>query len=179
MERKPKPKTVQMRDRWRAGKIALYAGTFVAPITPATIVTIINWEEWFSKSSISLPFGFATLLVTVILAIVGVLNSGKVFKKADIALFVLAGFFACVGLVNLFLASLFAQMGYMWLYTASGLLVSASCLIAEEKVVEPNLKLYNKLIEENCLDAKSKRKKKKEEQAKLDAEEDAKRQAVD
>lgn len=179
MERKPKPKTIQMRDRWRAGKVALMAGTFVAPVTPATIVTIINWEEWFSKSSISLPFGFASLLVTVILAIVGVLKSDKVFKKADVALFVLAGFFACIGLVNLFLASLFSQIGYMWLYTSSGLLASGACVLTEEKVVEPNLQLYNKLIEENCLDAKSKRRKAKEEQARKDAEEDAQRQATE
>lgn len=179
MTKKPKYKTVQMYHRWNAGKWALLSGTFACPILPATIVTLINWEEWFNKSSISLPFGFATLLLTVVLAILGVLKSDVVFKKADIALFCLSGFFMCIGLTCLFLASLFSQMGYMWLYVGSGLLGSGTCVVVEKKVFEPNIELYKKLIAENCLDAKSKRKAKKEEQARKDAEEDAKRQAVD
>lgn len=179
MRKKPKLKTIQMYRRWNSGKWALLSGTFACPLVPATIITLINWEEWFNKSSISLPFGFATLLLTVVLAIVGVLKSETVFKKVDIALFCLAGFFMCIGLTCLFLASLFSQMGYMWLYVGAGLLGSGTCVVVEKKVFEPNIKFYKNLIDENCLDTKSKRRAKKEEQARKDAEEDAKRQAVD
>lgn len=179
MNKKPKLKTVQMYHRWNAGKWALLSGTIACPIVPATIVTLINWEEWFDKASASLPFGFASLILTVILAIVGVLKSGAIFKKIDVAIFCLAGFFMCIGFTCLFLASLFTQMGFMWLYVGAGLLGSGVCVVVERHIVEPNIKLYKGLIEENCLDEKSKRKKKREEQARKDAELDAQRQAVD
>lgn len=179
MNKKPKMKTVQMYKRWNVGKWALLSGTFAFPLVPATIITIVNWEEWFNKSSISLPYGFATLILTVILAIIGILNSETVFKKVDIALFCLAGFFMCIGLTCLFLASLFSQLGFMWLYVGAGLLGSGVSVVVEKKVFEPNIEFYKKLIDENCLDEKSKRRKAKEEQARKDAEEDAKWQAVD
>lgn len=179
MNKKPKLKTVQMYQRWRNGKYALLAGAVASPLLPATIVTIINWEEWFQKSSISLPFGFASLILTVIVAILGMLKSEVIFKKADIALFFLAGLFMCVGLTCLFLASLFTQMGWMWMYVGGGLLASATEVVVERRVIEPNVQFYKALIEENCLDEKSKRRKKKEEQARKDAELDAQRQAVD
>ena len=79
-----------------------------------------------------------------------------------------------IGITNLFLATLFATLGKMWIFVGTGLLGSGVFYTVEQKVVEPNLKFYNKLIEENCLDVKSKRQKAKEEQAKKDAEEDAK-----
>lgn len=179
MGKKPKYKTVQSYNKWRNGKYALLAGTFASPIIPATVVTAINWNEWFSKSSLSLPFGFACLILAVVMAILGILKSNVVFKKADVALFCLAGFFAVIGLSCLFLASLFTQIGMMWLYVAGGLLGSGTCLAVEKYKIEPNVVYYKKLIEENCLDAKSKRQKAREEQARKDAEEDAKRQAVD
>ena len=168
-----------MYNRWRVGKYALLAGTFVVPTLPATITTLINWEEWFNKSSASLPFGFATMIMTVIIAVVCVLKSDVVFKKADIALYYLSGLFMCIGFTCMFLASLFTQMGLMWCYIGAGLLGSGVCATVEKKVVEPNVEMYAQLIKENCLDAKSKKQKKKEEQARKDAEEDAKRQAVD
>lgn len=179
MSKKPKLKTVSQYRKWKAGKIALMSGTIACPVGTASIVTLVNWEEWFNKSSISLPFGFASLLLTIILAILGVLKSGVVFKKADVALFCLAGFFMCVGCTCLFLASLFSQMGYMWLYVGGSLCGSGLCVLVEKKAVEPNVVFYRGLIDANHLDAKSKRRQKREEQARKDAEEDASRQAVE
>ena len=120
MEKKKKGKTLTTYHKYKALKVGLDVSTFVLPIVPATVVTAVNWEEWFSKSSASLPFGFACLLLTVIAAIIGVLKSDVVFKKADIALYFIAGLFALIGLTSMFLASLFNESGYLWLYTASG-----------------------------------------------------------
>ena len=145
MTKKPKHKTVQMYHRWNTGKWVLLGGIFACPLVPVIIVTLINWEEWFNKCSISLPFGFATFLLTVVLAILSVLKSNVVFKKADIALFCLSGFFMCIGLTCLFLASLFSQMGYMWFYVGGGLLGSGMCVAVEKKVFEPNIKFYKKI----------------------------------
>lgn len=157
MAKKQKSKTVSTYKKYKAAKYALFGGVVACPTVPATIVTLINWEEWFNKSSISLPFGFSMLLVTVIVAIVGVLNSDTVFKKADVALYYLAGIFMCIGLTCMFLASLFSQMGYLWLYTASGLLGSGVCSTAEKKVIQPKIDFYRKLIDENGLDRRSRR----------------------
>lgn len=178
-QKKPKLKTISMYRRWSFGKYALFTGAFLCPVIPAAVVTGINWDEWFNNSSISLPFGFACLILTVIFAIFGILKSDVIFKKHDIALFVLGGFFACVGFTCLFLANLSAQIGYMWIYVSLGLLGSGVCVVVENKVFEPNIIMYKKLISENCLDVKSKRAKKREEQARRDAELDAQHQAVD
>ncbi len=168
-----------MRNRWRAGKWALNAGVIASPLVPSAVVLGINWDEWFNKAGISLPFGFACLILTVVSAIVVILNSNTILKKIDIALYIMGGVFLLIGITDLFLASLFTTMGKMWIIAGCGLLGSGTCNIVNKKVIEPNLQFYNKLIEDNCLDAKSKRKKKKEEQARKDAEEDAKRQATD
>lgn len=177
--KKPKLKTVETYKKLVFGKYALYAGTFAFPLVPATIITIVNWDEWFAKSSTSLPFGFASMLVTVILAIIGILNSGTILKKAEIALYILAGLFICVGITNLFLASLLVQVAYVWLAVGAGLVGSGTCAVVEKKVFEPNIKLYKKLIKDNNLDYKSKREKAREEQARKDAELDAQYQAVE
>ena len=171
---KKKLKTIQERNKYRAIKAGMFAGVFASPLVPATVIIGVNWDEWFNKAGASLPFGFACLLLTVITAIVGILKSDIIFKKVDVALYSLAGFFLLIGITNLFLATLFATLGKMWIFVGTGLLGSGVFYTVEQKVVEPNLKFYNKLIEENCLDVKSKRQKAKEEQAKKDAEEDAK-----
>ncbi len=178
-QRKEKSKTLTTYKRLKGAKYGLYAGTFACPLIPATIVTAVNWEEWFNKSGMSLPLGFACLMLSVVIAVVGVLKSETVFSKIDVALYCLAGFVACVGLSCMFLASLFTQMGAMWLYTASGILGSGVCITVENRAIEPELKFYKGLIEENCLDYKSKKRKEREERARAEAEAEARRQAID
>lgn len=179
MEKKPKSTTLTTYKKYKALKYGLFAGTFICPVIPATVLTAINWQEWFNKTSVSLPFGFACLLVTVITAIVGVLKSDTVFKKADIALFYLAGIFVLIGLTCMFLASLFSQMGYLWLYTSSGLLGGGVCATVEKKVVEPLIGEYAELISEFALDKKSKRKQERMEKARKEAEAEANYQATE
>lgn len=177
MSKQPKLKTVQSLRTWQKVKAGLVTGAFVCPVAPATVLASIKWSEWYAKTSSSLPFGFAMLIVAVILAIIGVFKSEVVFKKADIALLCLAGWFLVIGLSFMFLANLIYEMGQMWLGVGFGLLASSGYVFAEKKFVEPNVAFYQKLIEENCLDSKSKKRAKREEQARKDAEEDAKRQA--
>ena len=170
-EKKPKSKTLSSYRGLKVGKVALYTGVFACPITPATIITLINWEEWFAKSDKSLPFGFASLLVTVVVAIVGAIKSDTVLKKVDIALYYLGGLLMCIGITCLFFASLLSQMGYMWLYTGAGVLASGACLTVEKKVVSPSLQFYKGLVEENFVDKKTRKKQEKIERAKKEAQE--------
>lgn len=180
MKKENKSQTLLKYEKYKRGKYYLYGGTFLCPVIPTVIVTGINWDEWFNKSGSSLPLGFATMLLTVILAIIGILKSGTIFKKTDIALYFLSGLFLCVGITNLFLSSLFSQVGYLWLYTGAGLFGSACCILAEKKLVEPKIEEYKKLVEDNGLDLKSRekaeRKKLAEEEARKLAEEEASKQ---
>lgn len=178
-EKRQKPKTIKARNKYRAIKAGMITGIFASPLVPASVIIGVNWDEWFNKAGASLPMGFACLLLTVATAIVGILKSNVIFKKVDIALYSLAGFFLLIGITNLFLASLFVTMGKMWIFVGCGLIGSGGFYTVNQKVVEPNLKMYNDLIKENCLDAKSKRQAKREEQARKDAEEDAKRVAFE
>lgn len=173
-EKKPKSKTLSAYRGYQIARASLYGGIFALPLAPATIITLINWEEWFVDSNKTLPFGFASLLLTVIVAIVGVLNSGTVFKKVDIALYFLAGLLMCIGITCMFLASLFTQMGYMWLYTGAGILGSGICYTVEDKIIKPQITFYKGLIESNSLDNKTKRKLDRIERARREAEREAK-----
>lgn len=170
MAEKKKSKTVSSYRKWKTAKVCLFAGAITCPIVPASIVTMINWEEWFQKSSHSLPFGFAFLLLTVVFAVVGIINSGTIFKKADVALFFLGGLFMCIGITSLFLAKLFEQMGFMWLYTGGGIIGSGLCVVSENKFVEPNIELYSGLVDEFILSKKAKRKQARIARARAEAE---------
>ena len=169
----PKSKTVSTLRSLKAGKVGLFAGVLALPIAPATIITLINWEEWFIKTDKTLPFGFASLLLTVIVAVVGILKSDTVFKKVDIALYFLAGVLMCVGITCMFLSSLLTQMGYMWLATGSGLLASGVCSTVEKKVIEPNIEFYEVLVNDNQLDKKAKRRQDRFARAQAEAKREA------
>lgn len=179
MGNKPQSKTVTSYKKYNAAKYALTAGAFVCPLVPASVVTAINWEEWFAKSSSSLPFGFACLLLTVITAIIGVLKSDVVLKKVDIALYFFGGVLILIGLTCIFLASLFTEMGWLWIYTASGVLGSGVCVTVNNKVIKPIIDDYKGLIDEFALDKKSQRKAQRLERARREAEAEAKQQATE
>lgn len=179
MANKPKYKTIQEYKKWNRAKWGLYAGMWASPLVPAGTMTIINWDEWFAKSGVSLPFGFASLLVTTILSIVLIWKKDEIVNKAVSCIFYIAVLFVFFGATFLFLASLYQMVGYMFLATAGGLVASGVSDQVNKSLVKPNLEFYQKLIAENHLDAKSKRQLKREEQARKDAEEDAKRQAVE
>lgn len=172
MSKQPKLKTVQEYKKWNGAKWGLYAGMWASPVIPASIMTAINWDEWFAKSGVSLPFGFSMLLVSTLLAIVLIWKKDDIMNKAISAVFYLALLFACLGGTMLFLASLYTQVGYMFLLTAGGLVVSGVSDQINKTLVKPNVDYYKELIANNQLDAKSKRRAEREEQARRDAEED-------
>lgn len=176
---KPKLTTVDHYKRWNTAKWSLYASMWALPLAPATAMTIINWDEWFAKSGLSLPFGFATLLASTLLSIIGIWKKDEIVNKTVSVVYYLALVFTGFGVSFLFLASLYQMIGYMMLATAGGLLASGTVDQINKSLVKPNVAFYKKLIEENCLDEKSKRKKQREEQARREAEEDAQRQATE
>ena len=72
--KKIKSKTVQKRNALRATNVAMIGAKFAMPAVPATVLTIINWDEWFAQTNGGLPVGFATLLISTIIAVIGIMK---------------------------------------------------------------------------------------------------------
>lgn len=168
--KKQTPKTLVEYKKWNTAKWALYGAMFAAPVAPATIMTIINWDEWFAQSGVSLPLGFVSLLVSTLLSIIGIWKKDDLANKAVSAVYYLALVFVCFGATFLFLANLFSQVGYMFLATAGGLVASGTADQVNKSLVKPRVKEYKELIETNALDTRAKKKAERKERAKLDAE---------
>lgn len=169
MAKKPKLRTVTLYHRWQAGSLGLKAGAVMAPLVPASIVTAINWDEWFANTSMTLPFGFASLMSATIIGVVSVIFSGEIVKRKDIILLILAGIFACLGIADLFLAKLIYKMGLMMIYTACGLVGSFGLILWDKIGVQPVVAQYKQLVDQNYLVKKSQKKKLREEQARMDS----------
>jgi len=180
MAKKKKTQTLIEYQKWNRAKWGLWAGMFSAPLIPATIMTAVNWDEWFAKSGISLPMGFALLLVSTLLSVLGMWKRDELINKKVSFVFYLCGLFLTFGASFLFLANLMAQVVYMFLATAGGLAISGTADQFNKSLVIPNVEDYKKLVEENGLDERSKKKQQRKEQAKKDAElEEKERQAVE
>ena len=169
--------TLQTRNYYKRWKYGLYAATIGAPLIPATIHTSIMWNDWFNTTGISLPFGFVSLLMTVVASAIAILKSDTIIKKGTVALLLLGVLFVFIGITNLFLASLFQMLGFLWMEAGAGLIGSFTTYTIEDKVIEPKLEFYNQLVNDNGLDKKSAAKiaakAKAEEEARAKAEAEA------
>ena len=178
-EKKIKSKTVSTYKKWNAAKWGLFAGQFAAPVVPAAVMTAVNWEEWFAKSGHSLPLGFASLLVTVILAVVGLWKKNEIVEKSVSIVFYLSLLFFMIGVTCCFLASLFSQVGYMFMATGGGLLASGICDQVNKSIVNERVNEYRKLIDDNNLDYKAKHRQERIDRARREAEEEARKRAIE
>ena len=169
-----KSKTLSTYRAWQGAKVALYAGMWALPVAPATVMTAINWDDWFAEAGSSLPFGFISLIVTTLLGIVGIWKKDELVNKKVSAIFYVALIFACLGATNLFLASLFSTVGYMFLMTAGGLVASATCDQVSKTLVDSRIKEYRELIETNALDSRTKKRNERKERARAEALAEAK-----
>lgn len=180
MAKKEVSPTVKAYKKWKTARAGLYAATFSSPLLPATVMTIVNWDEWFAKSGVSLPLGFASLLVSTVLSIIGIWKKDDLTNKAVSAVYYLALVFVGFAASFLFLANLMAQVGYMFLATAGGLIAGASADQVNKSLVKPRIKEYRELIDANGLDTRAKKKIERKQQAKLEAErEEKERQATE
>lgn len=153
----------------KSSQVGLKTIVLAAPFIPATVITGINWNEWFETCGASLPLGFASLMVTVFIALLGVLKSDTVLKKKDIALYYLCTLLVFLGATNLFLASLFSSLGWMFVFTAAGVLASAVTNTVNNRVLTPSVEFYKGLVEENQLDKKSQKRAQKKQKAQEEA----------
>ncbi len=176
MKRKERT-TLQTLNGYKAAKVGLYAGVFACPTVPAAITTAVKWNEWFGTAHESLPLGFITMLLTVVASVFAILKSDTILKKGTISIFLIGILFAMIGLSSMFLASLLQDVGILWLEAGGGIVGSGICYLVEKKAIEPQLTLYQGLVNQNGLDKKSLERIKAREKAKREAEERARKEA--
>lgn len=175
-----KSKTISSYHKWNTARWSLYAGMYILPLVPATVMTGLNWEKWFENCGTSLPFGFITLLLGVVMTLIGIAKRDDIFKQNISGLFYFTLVFVVLGLAFKFLSNICNQMGNMFLLTAVGILTGATSDQFNKSLVTPRVKEYKKLIEDNCLDMRSIKKRERKEKAEKEAKEEAERmQAVE
>ncbi len=175
-----KSKTISTYRKWSVAKWSCYGGMYVLPLVPASVMTGINWEQWFKNCGPSLPFGFITLLLGVVMTLIGIAKRDEIFKQNISGLFYFALVFAVLGLSFKFLSNICNQMGDMFLLTTIGIISGATSDQVNKSLITPRVKEYKKLIEDNCLDTRSMKKRERKERAEREAKEEAaKMQAVE
>lgn len=162
--------TIQLKRRWKALDYTLRISKYLLPCVPASIITAINWEEWFVNCGASLPFGFATLLISVIVTILAIYKGDEVVNAKVSKLFYLAVVLAVWAIAFMFLANIMQQIGQMILWTAVGVVVGATGDQVEKSYVSKVVTEYEQLIHDNCLSKEDKKKKERAEKAKAEAE---------
>jgi len=173
-----KSKTVKTRNALRVINAIMYGSKYAMPFVPATVMTIINWNEWFAETRGSLPAGFTALIIATIIAIIGIFKKDKLAEKKVSVLFVFALALFVVAASFLWLANVMHEAGMMFLYTACAVTASAVDDQLEKSLVLPRLEEFNEDIKEGGLDKKTNRR--EERKAKRLAEiEEAKRRAVE
>lgn len=175
---KIKSKTLRQRNALIVTNVVMYGSKYAMPFVPATVMTIINWDEWFAQTNGGLPAGFLALVVATVISILGILKRDKLAEKHistiipfALALFVVAASF-------LWLSNVMHQAGMMFLYTACAVAVSAIDDQVQQSVVKPALIE----IEEDIKDAgMSKKENKRQERKKerLAEMEEARKRAIE
>ena len=176
----PKTQTQKSYRNWSIVKWLLYGGTYATPLIPAGIMVGVNWEEWFTpQESVSLGLGFASLLLTIVITIVGIGKRDKILRDSFSPLYYFAMILALWAIVLMFLASIAHELGTMLLYTCFGLVGGATCDQFRKTKVDENVNMYKALINEFELDDKQVARRRKRERARALAEEESKRRAVE
>lgn len=180
MTKKPKikSKTVRQRTALKVTNVSMIGAKYAMPFIPATIMTIINWDEWFAQTNGGLPLGFLTLVVATIISIIGIMKKDALVQKNVSPLFVFALALFCVAASFLWLSNVMYQAGMMFLWTACAVVAAAVDDQVQQSVVVPAIKELDEDIKEGGLDRKT-NKREQRRQKRLKEMREAQGQAVD
>lgn len=154
--------TLQTYKALKRGQIGMEVGKYAMPLIPASIITGVNWDNWFANCGASLPFGFTSLIFAVVLAILGISKKDNLVKEKLSGLVYLALTFACFGLAFKFLSNVMNQMGDVFLWTALAICGSFGVDQVDKTVMTKNINFYKELVDKNELDPRARKKKAKE-----------------
>lgn len=172
--KKAKSKTLSTYRGLQAADISIGVGKYAMATIPAIVMTAVNWDEWFSNAGTSLPAGFSMLILSTVMSIIGISKRDEIMKKNVSGLFYIGLVFFCFGISFKFLSNICDQMGDMFLYTALGIFGGAVADQVDKTTVKPMKEEYAKLVEDNALDPRTKKKNERKALAKAEAEAEAK-----
>lgn len=182
-ERK-KMSTLHKRNWLNVGHKSLFLAKYSAPVVPAVVTTAINWEDWFVKSNsgFHVSMGFIFTIISVLLTYFSIAKKKKLIEKVS-AFWSVAIIVICWAIAFIFLSLVFHDIGMILLYIGFSLLGSATFDEFDTHLVIPAWEENKSLVSEYGLDKREvRRKEKKEErikQAKLEAELESRKQAID
>lgn len=171
---KRKSKTLSKYRGLQAADIGISVGKYAMATIPAIVMTAINWDAWFANAGTSLPAGFSMLILSTVLAIVGISKRDEIIKKNVSGLFYLGLVFFCFALSFKFLSNICNQMGDMFLYTALGIFGGAVADQTDRMAIKPMKEEYKVLVESNALDPRTKKRNERRDLARMEAEAEAK-----
>lgn len=170
----PKSKTLATYRKLQGADISMSIGKYLLATVPAIVMTAVNWDAWFANAGASLPAGFSMLIVSTVLAIIGISKKDDIVKKNVSGLFYIGLVFLCFAISFKFLSNICNQMGDLFLLTSLGIFGGAVDDQVDKTAVKPAKEEYRKLVEDNLLDPRSKkrdeRKRLAREEAKAEAE---------
>lgn len=179
-KKKAKSKTLSTYRKLQGADISMSIGKYALATVPAVVMTAVNWDEWFTNAGASLPAGFSMLIVSTVLAIIGISKRDDIVKKNVSGLFYVGLVFLCFAISFKFLSNICNQMGDLFLLTSLGIFGGAVDDQVNKTVVKPAKEEYKKLVEDNLLDPRSKKRDERRKRAKAEAEAEAKEmQAVE
>ena len=178
MEKKTKVKkektTLEKLKYWKRWQLGLTVSEFAMPVIPFGVILGINWSDWVGESASNgwtLAMGFGMLIVSVILAIVGIWKKDEVVNSKISGIFYIAIIMAILGFSFKLLASVFNTFGDMFLYVCTSVVASGAVAQVNKSYVKKEVLRYQELVKENGLDKKSEREIQDELQAKKEGEE--------
>lgn len=171
--------TLQIYKAKKREKLALSIGKYGLCAVPMAVVTGVNWNDWFSQTKGSLPFGFCTLLVALLTTVYAISKKDNEKEEKVSSMYFICALLCIWGVSFLLLANIMYTMGEMLLFTALGVLTGATCDQINMSYMNASIDEYKRLVEDNCLDKKSIAKAERKEKAQREREEKAKAEATD
>lgn len=164
-----KSKTLSRYRSIQAAEKVAWVGKYAMALAPAGILTAVNWESWFENAGTSLPAGLSMMIVSTLLAIVGISKKDDIVGKKLSALFYLSIVFFCFAMSFKFLSNICNQMGDVFMWTSFGVLAGAVTDEVDKEVLVPLQLEYKELIDTNELSRSSKKKAERKRLAQAEA----------
>lgn len=159
--------TLQNYNSYKRLHRVMFYGKFALPIIPAIIVTGVNWDEWFTKQGVSMPFGIATMLIAILMAIYSYSKSENTANGNKVSPFFFIGIILSILACSfMLLASILNQMGLMFIYVVAGVFGAGAVDQVDKTLIKERVSEYKELVETNELDNRIRKKNKAKQERK-------------
>jgi len=175
---KEKPsKTVRDYRKWRNVHVALKATEYAAPFVPFGVTLGVNWGSFFPETGgnhTSVGIGLVLAVASLAMSVLAVSKKDTDFMKKIGPIIPIAFAFIAWGVVCILLSTVLMELGKALASTGAGLIASAVADTVDNAYVGERYGFLRNLTDENGLSKKGKW----QQQARIQAQIDAEREAV-